>query len=341
MSTSLIDVTRAEGLAALREEWGRLLDRVPANTIFLTWEWQHLWWRILGAKDGARLHVVAVRQGDDLIGLAPLAKLGEGATLHFSGGEEIADFLDILALPGHEAQVAGAVLDFLRGEEWSSYGEEWSSVELRNLREDSVGAAHLIPEARRRGLLVEVGQEDVSPWLRLPESWDAYQQSLSKKDRHELRRKLRRLHSAGDVRWYLADDPDRRESDVADFIRLHRLSDESKAEFMTSDMEGWFRGIVEQFAPARKLRLYFLELDGLRVASAICFDYGNQFLLYNSGYDPECARLSVGLALKAYCIHDAIVAGREVFDFLQGSEPYKYDLGAVDKPIYRARIRRA
>lgn len=334
MTSSLIEVARAEGLGALRDEWDRLLASVPADTIFLTWEWQHLWWQVLGPSAQADLQVITTREGDRLVGLAPLVRARQTSSFHFAGGEEIADFLDVLALPGREAEVAAAVLDYL-------HDEDWSLVELRNLRESSLGLAYLAPEARRRGLLVETDLEDVSPWLELPPSWEAYQQGLSKKDRHELRRKLRRLHSAGDVRWYVAADQARQRADVADFIRLHRLSAESKAAFMTPEMEGWFQAIVEQFAPTGRLRLYFLELDGVRVASAICFDYGGQFLLYNSGYDPEYARLSAGLALKAYCIHDAIVAGREVFDFLQGSEPYKYDLGAVDKPVYRVRLRRA
>ena len=332
MKSSLVAVSGAEGLAPLRAEWDHLLSRTPADTIFLTWDWQDLWWRVLAQPSGAEAHALACYSGGDLVGVAPL--LREGSTYHLAGGEEIADFLDVVALPGQEAAVAGAVLGYLAERSWDLF-------ELRNLRQTAFSLTHLAPEARRRGLAVEVEQEDVSPSLRLPGDWDAYLESLSKKDRHELRRKLRRLHSAGQVRWYQAADPARVPADVDDFIRFHRLSAEAKATFMTPEMEGWFLALVEHFQPKGLLRLYFLELDGVRLASAICFDYRSQILLYNSGYDPEYARLSVGLALKAYCIQDAIAANREVFDFLQGSEPYKYDLGGVDAPIYRMRIRRA
>jgi CelD/BcsL family acetyltransferase involved in cellulose biosynthesis len=332
LESSLLSVSRAEGLVPVKPEWDDLLARSPADTVFLTWEWQDLWWRVLGAPAGVEPRILAVRAGDSLVGVAPLCR--EGSTFHFAGGEEIADFLDVLALPGHEPAVAAAVLDYLAD-------QPWELVDLRNLRQDAAALAYLRPEAERRGLRVEVEQEDVSPWLKLPATWEEYQQSLSKKDRHELRRKLRRLHSSGEVRWYAADDPSTRMADVADFVRLLRLSAEAKAAFMTPEMVGWFDAIVERFAPTGELKLYFLELDGLRVASAVLFDYRDRYLLYNSGYDPEYARLSVGLALKAYCIHDAIAAGREVFDFLQGSEPYKYDLGAVDAPIFRMRITRS
>ena len=252
---------------------------------------------------------------------------------HFAGGEEVADFLDVFALPGRESVVAAALLDAIAA-------EEWSEIDLRNLRADALGLSHLAPEAERRGLRVSVEQEDVSPWLKLPDSWDAYLAGLSKKDRHELRRKMRRLHAAGDVRSYVANDPATREHDVAEFVRLMRLSAEAKSAFLTPEMAGWFDAIVARFAPTGDLKLYFLELDGIRIATTICFVHANRTLLYNSGYDPEYARLSAGLALKAHNILDSIQAGHDVFDFLQGNESYKYDLGAVDAPIYRLRISR-
>ncbi len=324
-------MSRPETLASLRAEWDALLKQSAADTIFLTWEWQNLWWSVLGRPSGATPDTLAVRGADGLIGVAPL--LRQGSSIHFAGGEEIADFLDAIGRSGREQQVAEALLDHLAD-------QPWDLVDLRNLREDALALRFLRPAAERRGLAVEVEQEDVSPWLKLPATWEEYQQSLSKKDRHELRRKLRRLASAGNVRWYAVDEPARYRADVEDFVRLHRLSAEAKAEFMTPEMEGWFLALAERFAPSGQLKLYFLELDGVRVAAAILFDYRGRYLLYNSGYDPEYARLSVGLALKAYCIHDAIAAGREVFDFLQGHESYKYDLGAVDAPIFRMRIRR-
>ena len=335
LKSSPIIASRVEDIASLRPEWECLLSQSPADTIFLSWEWQSLWWRVFGTslgQTGTQLHALTGRDADGLIGIAPLLRVGR--ELHFSGGDEIADFLDYLATPGREAEMASLILD---------HADEigWDLIDLRNLREESLGLGYLVPEARKRGLLVEVEQEDVSPKIVLPPTWEAYQESLSKKDRHELRRKLRRLQSAGQVTWGAVGDPVTRRADVAEFIKLHRLSADAKADFMTAEMEEWFQSLVEHFEPLGKLRLYFLEIDGVRAASVILFDYKNRFLLYNSGYDPEFARLSVGLALKAYCIHDAIALGRETLDCLQGSESYKYDLGAKDAPIYHVCIRPA
>ncbi|MEE8347693.1 MAG: GNAT family N-acetyltransferase, partial [Dehalococcoidia bacterium] len=63
-------------------------------------------------------------------------------------------------------------------------------------------------------------------------------------------------------------------------------------------------------------------------------------LLYNSGYNPDYAYLSVGLLSKALALRKAIEEGRSRFDFLRGPEPYKYDLVARDVAVYRCTVRR-
>lgn len=325
MNCPTLALQRLDSFAAIEVDWKALLPRCTGDTIFLTWDWQRLWWQVAGEGE---LHLLAISDGDELVGVAPLIRLDDRWTL--AGGAEVADFLDIIAPPEHAASVATAVLDYLQ--------RSGGDVDLRNLRPDSVGATLLADEARRRGIAVTIEEEDVSPRVELPGDWDAYLQSLTKKDRHELRRKLRRLYSSGDVRYFVANDPATRDADVEDFIRLHRLSAPEKASFMTPQMGRFFHALVDEFQPRGLLRLYFLEIDGVRVAAVVLFDYGNAFLLYNSGYDPAHAHLSTGLLLKAFCLRDAIGEGRKVFDFLQGNEPYKYDLGAHDVPILRMRL---
>jgi CelD/BcsL family acetyltransferase involved in cellulose biosynthesis len=325
VTTPVLTVSQTESFDALAPEWSSLLARCSCDTIFLTADWQQTWWKLAGEGE---LSLITVRAGQELVGIAPMVRAGN--KWGFAGGVEVADFLDVIAAASHEESVACAVLDFL--------GRAGGSVDLRNLRPDSLCATVILEKARSRGISAVIEPEDVSPKVDLPEDWESYLQLLSKKDRHELRRKMRRLLSAGDVLYYVANDSSTRAADVADFLRLHRLSADEKAEFMTPRMERFFRGLVDEFGPRGWLRLYFLEIDHIRVASVILFDYGGKFLLYNSGYDPAFSHLSVGLLLKAFCLRDAIDEGRRVFDFLQGNEPYKYDLGGRDVPILRLHL---
>lgn len=322
MKTLPICITSEHAFAPLRDVWPSVLAAAEAAPIFLTWEWQELWWRSLGEGE---LEILVARAGDEVIGIAPLVHDARG--WGFCGGAEVADDLDVIARRGAEGVVVATLLDYLQA--------RGGRIHLRNLRPSSLVATHLVPEARRRGLAPRLEPEDVCPRVVLPETWEAYLGGLTKKDRHELRRKFRRLEAAGlvDVSTISPDQFSR--SDLADFVRLHRLSGDAKAAFMTPAMERFFGAMLACFIPTGQARLTFLRVDEVRVAATISFDDGNAFQLYNSGYDPAYAHLSVGLLLKALCLREAIAQGRSVFDFLQGGEPYKYDLGAVDSPIDR------
>jgi len=84
-----------------------------------------------------------------------------------------------------------------------------------------------------------------------------------------------------------------------------------------------------------------MEVNGKQASSTLCFDYNEAIYLYNSAYDPAYSSLSASLLLEVFDIRDAINAHKKRFDFLSGNEPYKYDLGGKDIPIYRCVISRS
>jgi CelD/BcsL family acetyltransferase involved in cellulose biosynthesis len=193
---------------------------------------------------------------------------------------------------------------------------------------------HLPPLAKLKGYQVDIVQDEVSPGTPLPKTWDDFLAGLSKKNRHELRRKLRRLGTVEGVSWYALASAEEVEGAMNDFLALLRLSKEAKYRFLTPEREAFFRSIARELGAMGLVRLFFMEIGGERVASALCFDYGSSRLLYNSGYNPQYGYYSVGLLLKAFAIKSAIEEGRAYFDFLRGNESYKYDLGGKDRPLY-------
>ena len=165
--------------------------------------------------------------------------------------------------------------------------------------------------------------------LELPESWDEYLEGLSGKDRHELRRKMRRLERelpGTTVRSHAAPRRLGRGHD-AEFLTLHRLSKVGKARFMDERMEALLPG---RHARPRRGGLgaaVVPRVEGAAVASFLCLEYAGCVGLYNSGFDPAHAKLAPGIVLLAHVIRDAIERGVPVFDFLRGEEPYKYAFG--------------
>jgi CelD/BcsL family acetyltransferase involved in cellulose biosynthesis len=219
-------------------------------------------------------------------------------------------------------------------ESLKSYGVK--KLDLAPLRGDAVAMTFFIDIARKKGYEVNTVQIDVSPYLNLPGTWDDYLKGLESKQRHELRRKMRRLNEMGAVDYRVKNAAS--EENIGIFFKLFRESREDKADFLTPAMEQFFRMIISSMSGLDYLRLNLLEYNNKPIASTICFDYNNEMLLYNSGFDREYSWLSAGLVSKAMAIEDSIKLGRSKFDFLKGSEDYKYHLGGLDLPVYRCNI---
>ena len=107
---------------------------------------------------------------------------------------------------------------------------------------------------------------------------------------------------------------------------------------MDDAMATFFREIAEGFLASGRLRLAFLSTRGVDVASVFQFRTAGAFLLYNSGYDPAHREANPGLVLIARSIGQAIAEGCSEYDFLRGTERYKYGLGGVDRVVYRLTV---
>jgi CelD/BcsL family acetyltransferase involved in cellulose biosynthesis len=313
------------------KEWASVLGDSPVGSIFLSPQWQEVWWdNFSGGREMTGFSVPASNGGMDA--LASLSRLGD--SISFVGAPDTFDYNDFLVRPGFEDSFYPTLLDVLG--RW-----EWSEVRLDSLIEHSPTLARLPDLARERGYAVEVEYEDVTSGVSLPGDWEEYLALLSKKDRHELRRKLRRLESQTDWRWYCLTSPDDVEANFDGFLALMRMSRADKEEYMTPERERFFRTLARRMAELDLIRLFFMEIDGARAAASLCFDYDRTRLLYNSGYDPGLSYYSVGLLLHAMCVRDAIENNLGYFDFLRGPEPYKAHLGGIQKSLYRMVVKRS
>ncbi len=332
-----LDVYRdASGFEALAGEWNALLRHSDTDTIFLTHEWQRAWWRFFSS--GRELFLLSLRQGKKLAGVAPFYRqqLDGRRVIQLVGGTDICDYLDIIALPDYRSRVYQAILKFLTTEL-----TDWDEIDFHCIPAASPYQA-LWEAAMEQRLVVQRRVEDICPVIPLPAAWDDYLAMLNKKQRHELRRKIRRAEREAQVQWYMTSDPDLLSQDVEVFFDLHRKSSPDKEDFMSEPaMEGFFHEMARFSLAQGWLELSFLLLDGEKAAAMFCFVYNNQTLVYNSGYDPQRFRaLSPGVVLLGYQIRDSIAKGRTAFDFLRGDEVYKYRFGGQASQVFQITVRR-
>jgi CelD/BcsL family acetyltransferase involved in cellulose biosynthesis len=319
-----------ESFQTIETEWEHLLPSSVTNNIFLTPYWQKTWWESMRIA-GQELRIIKLMEGDTTIGIAPLVK--NQGMITFLGGTDLWDIHDFVVLKGQENGFFQALMDYLED-------EDWTEVKLESLLEGSPTLSHLSPLAQDRGYRVEQLEEDNLMGVTLPGTWEEYLMGLRKKDRHELRRKLRRLDSGVDFHIQQLHDVQSVSEAMEDFLHLMGQSREEKFEFLTAERGAFFRDMSLELARRGLLQLFFLEVGGIRTAATVCFDYNNVLSMYNSGHNTEYAALGTGFLLKALCLKQAICEGKDYFDLLRGSEPYKQHLGAKQQQLYRLSIAR-
>ncbi|MGA8207828.1 MAG: GNAT family N-acetyltransferase [Candidatus Dormiibacterota bacterium] len=329
------EITSAAGLRALRPAWNEVEGAGQSVNPFLSWDWQWTWWEAFGAD--LDLRCLVVWEQDLALGIVPLQSAGPGSpTFVFGGGVGLSDHLGFVFRPGRADQVAAAALGHLLDAVKKAAPV---TFELHYLRDASPELAALRQAAHSLDLVQDLTQEEVSPRVTLKGDFDTYlTQSLNKKDRHELRRKLRRLDSE-QPGWSLVTQVELGlEPALNAFFVLLRASGPHKVEFLNPKVEDFIRAVCERFEDRGWLRLQFLQASGQLIAATCGFTVGGTWHLYNSGYEPEQAALSPGLICVAEGLRIAIDEGCQVADFLRGSEAYKYHLGAKDEPLWRLRL---
>lgn len=321
-------MTDWDALAAQHaSDWQRLAAASPCATIFQTWEWSAAWWK--HHRQGKRLCVLILEEDGQVIGIAPLfSSLGPLRTLQVigTGGS---DYLDLLALPGQERAVAEAVGQWLTQNQ-----RAWDWADLQQSKPGAV--TEKLPGA-------DPWEGETCPYLPLPDTYDAFLKTLSKKLRQNVGYYERSMAKEQQLELRLATEATL-DADLDAFFRLHQLRWRSRwmpGAFAATAARAFHREAAAALLASGNLRLHTLLLDSVPVASIYCFHKGQTTYYYLGGFDPALAKLSPGTVLTARAIRHAIESDRATeFDFLRGNEGYKYRWGAQDRYNRRVSVTR-
>lgn len=297
------------------------------NCLFTLPAWLQAWWETFGASFSP--HICAVATRDQLIGIAPL--MTRDGTAYLMGSDDVCDYLDFIVAPEKSEPFFEQLLRHLAD-------NGITTLDLHTLRPESAAATTLAPVAQAMGCKVSLTPHDVSVELALPGSWESYLHTLKGKERHEIRRKFRRLENRVRFATRILSSPGDIESNLDHFLHLFLISREDKADFLTTQMRTFFKGITKNLAAEGILKLFILDIEDNASAVSMCFDYGAKMYLYNNGYDPEHHALSIGLLNKILSIQTSIGLNKKTYDFMKGNERYKLRLGGRQIQLQRCRI---
>ena len=315
-------VRTREEWQSLGPSWDTLLAGSRADTVFLTWGWLSAWVEEFLAP-GRELFVLAVREGNELIGLAPwyTATSGRGLlrlrrVVPLGAPETAADYLDVMTQRGQEKKVAHAVYDYLFGEGAGL----WDRLELQDVPAESLFLARFLDRLREAGKWHSLDLSAHCPTIRLPATVEELLGGLSPARRVKFKQYLRILERDGDVRHRSvapADDPAALEA----FFGLYD--------------RGWGRSnplvrpFVERYASRasgeERLQLDFLACGGKEVAALLHLQHRDcRSLLLMAADKTFNSKVSVGNVLVGLCLEQAVREGVQTYDFLKGLEDYKF-----------------
>jgi CelD/BcsL family acetyltransferase involved in cellulose biosynthesis len=322
------------------EEWSALLQANSSASAFSLRAFHQAWWSAHGG--GAEDVSIAVRSASsgELLGYLPLMRRPDGVI--YSGATLHIDYATVLLAPhtGAQSQESDPVADALATALLAL------NLPINMMRIRPADAAHVrIVAAIQRAATVAsraatYAIEEPAPYIDLQgiRTLDEHLERLDKKQRHEIRRKVRRGEAAG-VQISASEDV---LADLPEFVRLHRARWGERGLFTETpkgaEEEAFLRELFAT-APSGTISMLLARSDefGTFAAGLFLRDAG-AIRYWNAGGDAAARALSPGVLLFVHGLQMAINEGRGQLDFLRGNEPYKYECGAVDAQVMKCEV---
>jgi CelD/BcsL family acetyltransferase involved in cellulose biosynthesis len=298
----------------LAEEWDSLVEALPLPSPFL-----RAWW-LEGTAGPSTLFVLVV-ESDRLVGGVALERDEfRGLERLREAGHDLApDHLDLLAAPGRDQEVVGALRGWFR-----SPGDRL--IELAGLSETTrLGEA--LPGPVYRDAIA------VAPFTALPPSFDDYIAAHSAA-RKSTKDSLRRMSREAEVTHHVVH----REAPDGALDRLKSLHREAWGEasgflprfdrFARAASEGIHRG---------EMVIHELRADQEVVASQVMFVVAGRASHYQGGRSGDRRWGGSGSVLMSRVIERACQEGLVEFDCLRGDSSYKRNWAGAERSVIRVR----
>ena len=309
-------------------EWERLLATNPTASAFSNRAVHEAWWIGYGAE-ATDISLAAYEADGALFAYLPLMLRPDG--LRYLGATYHIDYATVLIdLTDSERSTAAtaALVAHLFADP--------SPLDLRRLRRaDRAHALLMSALATNTTRVATPAVEEPAPAIDLTNitTFDGHLERIDKKDRHEIRRKVRRGEGAGvtiSAKPHAVDD-------LAEFIKLHRARWGHHGLF-TDDEKGardeTFMHELFSRAPADLITIIVARnLEFGAFAAGLFLRDATGLRYWNAGGELAARSLSPGILLFAHGLQMAITEGKQVFDFLRGNESYKYEVGATDVDV--------
>jgi len=315
----------------MRDKWNTLLSSMEEPCIFLTWEWVYTWWDFYFSGDSlCQLFIITVfNGGGQLIGILPAyLKKCRGplrilyTKLKVLGSEaEAPDYLDIIAESTNKEIVLSSIFSHLKNPDVVI-----DFIEINDVRKSSPTIDLLLKISKEYKNYSKKLSASACPYLKVPADYEKYVSSLSTKFRFNLRRYTRILMEREGAKFHEVNRKEELPNAIEKLFSLHEKRWQDRKDdsvFSNVRRKSFHMKLAPVFYDSSYLRLFSLSVNSEVVASLYCFEYKNKIYYYQSGFEPDWSKKSVGVVLIGKIIEKCIDERKEEFDFLRGKEEYK------------------
>lgn len=326
--------------AAIGPEWDAALSASALNGPYLRHAWLLEWWQAYGHGE---LAVVTCRDDatGELQGALPLyacpqRMLRRSTALRLLGDVRAgATGIGPFARRGTEDSVIRCLCDALLDRP-----DRWDSLDLRPFDGSdpcSLRFAEALASSGRVGHMRCTEEHYTRPRISLPATWDEYLSATLSRDHRRSVRRSRKHASAIGATVELVDHGTDLHAAIDDALGLNeaRLRGVVSPDYATTPARRSFlHRVLPVLMAENRLRLFFLVIDGERVACECQMNHGDTRYAMWAGYLPSRACDEVSKTLFGHVVESAIDEGCAALDFGLGDQPYKKSWGATCEQRY-------
>lgn len=331
MPLAVETIDRAGALPAIADAWDRLA--VASARPLSAPAWLLAWWETM-APAGAAPRVFVVRDGADIVGIAPFyVRRRRGVVEYRPFGSGMANRNAPLAAPGRTADVAAALADALR-----RATPRPGVVHLDQMNVDAPWPRLLAGAWPGRPPARDSERTAPAPVLTLTEeSFDAWLAGKSANFRQRLGRDRRKLEARG-ARTHRVEEIAELERVMAAFASLHSARWGDISPLATGPGQELMLRAGRTLLPSGRFRAYVIETDEQVITVQLFVAAGGEVAYWNGGWDPGWAPMSPAIQGIAAGIADAFALGDRRIDFGEGNHHYKTRLANGDDPVWWPRL---
>jgi CelD/BcsL family acetyltransferase involved in cellulose biosynthesis len=310
-----------EDFIEIKNDWNSLTSRLEYCPPYQKWEWNYLYWNNFG--ENKDLQIIIIKNKDKLLAIFPFIIRNQfGFHILEPIGTRGTDYINILIDPIHQNEILSIFLEwFLKND-----------IDLINLEDIPATAPYLnaLQEQSSNLSLSNNVNYTYCPCfsINLPDSWDKYLNSLSKRAKNDI--KYYRRYCSNEFKQILYVQG--QSSDMDKHYELHQKCRGIKNDagtYKSQTVRDFMREYAKSLESENKLRLIFLSLDNNIVASILGVEEANKRYNISIGYNPDYRRYRPGTILYGYDMEDCIKRRLLQYDLSRGLDAYKIRMGTT------------